>query len=150
MKRIRTLVVDHEALARQQELLRKNVDELSERISALLKALTSTRPMERLKIKSDGRVFLLKVEQIDWVDAQGCYVRVHSAGKPHLVRCALGQLESRLDPGRFVRIHRSTLVNIDRIKELLPQFHGEYLVVMQDGSRLKLSRGFRKSFDRLL
>src|SRR5262249_32608449 len=75
-------------------------------------------PLERLVIRSDGRVLLLKVEEIDWFEAEAKYVRVHAGKASHLFRQAIGELETRLDPKRFIRIHRSTIVNLDRVRIL--------------------------------
>jgi two-component system LytT family response regulator len=103
----------------------------------------TTQQLDRLVIKSLGRVFFLKTEEIDWIEAAGVYVSLHVRGKTHLYRETIGGLEPQLDAIRFVRIHRSTMVNIDRIKELQPYSHGEYLVILHDGTKLKLSRGYR-------
>ena len=106
--------------------------------------------LDRLVLKSRGRVSFLKVEEIVWVEAAGVYVKVHTAGAVHLHRELLGHLEARLDPQQFVRIHRSTLVNLEHIDALLPDSHGEYTVLLDDGTTLKLSRTYRpKLQDRL-
>jgi len=112
--KIRTMVVDHEPL-----------------------------PRERLLVKSGGRVFFLRTDELDWVEAAGNYVRLHLATGSHLFRETMHNMEGRLDGQRFVRIHRSRIVNTDRIKELQPWCNGEYVVVLHDGTRLTLSRGYR-------
>lgn len=99
--------------------------------------------LERLVVKSGGKVTLLRVADIEWIDAEGDYVRIHVGKAWHLLRETMKNLESQLDPERFVRIHRSTIVNLERIKELQPFFRGEYVVVLQSGITLKLSRGYR-------
>jgi len=99
--------------------------------------------LDRLVIKSGGSVFFIKTDEIDWIEAAGVYVYLHAGNKTHLYRETVGGLEARLDPRRFVRIHRSNLVNIDRIKELQPYSHGEYIIVLKDETRLKLSRSYR-------
>ena len=86
---------------------------------------------------------LLRTDDIDWVEAADNYVRVHVGAESHLLRETLAVLETRLNPLKFMRIHRSTVVNIDRVKELQPWFHGDYIVILQDGSRLNLSRTYR-------
>ena len=106
--------------------------------------------LDRLVIKEDGRVFFLKVEDIDWIEAEGKYVRLHTGKDAHLLREAISNLEAHLDPKRFARIHRSTIVNIDCIRELEPWFHNEYRVILRDGTRLMLSRGCRKKLSELL
>jgi two-component system, LytTR family, response regulator len=99
--------------------------------------------LERLVVKSGGKVTLLRVADIEWIDAEGDYVRIHVGKAWHLLRETMKNLEAQLDPERFVRIHRSTIVNLERIKELQPFFRGEYVVVLQSGVTLKLSRGYR-------
>ena len=113
------------------------------RILSLLEDLKSDRKYpERLIVKSGGRVFFLRTEEIDWVEAAGNYVRLHERNESHLLRESMKNMEAKLDPKLFVRIHRSAIVNVDRIKELEPWFHGEYIVIMRDGTRLTSSRVF--------
>ena len=102
------------------------------------------RHVERLALKTDGRVTLLGVDEIDWIEAADYCVRIHAGGRQHLHREPLKDLESRLDPRRFFRVHRSAIVNLSRVKELCPYFHGESLVVLRDGTRLRLSRARRE------
>jgi two-component system LytT family response regulator len=97
----------------------------------------------RLAIKVNGRVVILKAEDIDWIGAAGVYVELHVGRKVYLHRESITQMETRLAAARFVRIHRSTLVNLDRIRELAPSTHGEFHVLLSDGTALKLSRGYR-------
>ena len=92
-------------------------------------------------VKSSGRVYFLKVDEIDWIEAEGNYVRLHVGANSHLLRETMKGMEASLDPERFIRIHRSTIVNTERIRELQPLFHGEYAVILQDGTRLVASRG---------
>jgi len=95
-------------------------------------------------IKSAGRIVFLRVEEIDWIEAADNYVRVHAGRESHLIRDTLQSLENRLDSGNFLRIHRSFLVNLDRIRELKPIFHGDYAVKLADGTELTLSRNYRE------
>lgn len=98
---------------------------------------------ERIIIRESGRVYFVGVPDIEWLEASGNYVALHVAGgKSHLVHDTMANLAARLDPARFVRIHRSTIVRIDRIKELQPHFNGEFVVIMKDDTRLKLSRSY--------
>jgi two-component system, LytTR family, response regulator len=97
----------------------------------------------RLMIKSSGRIHFVRMADIDWCEAQGNYVRVHVGPQDHLVRDTMSHLESELDPQQFVRIHRSTIVNVDRIQEMQSSFNGEYVVLLRTGTRLTLSRGYR-------
>jgi two-component system LytT family response regulator len=106
--------------------------------------------LERIVVKTDGRAFFIKTGDIDWIEAEGKYVRIHIDKQAHLLRESIGTLESQLDPSRFPRIHRSTIVNIDRIKELQAWFHNEYRVILRDGTELTLSRSCRKRLGELL
>jgi len=101
----------------------------------------------RLVVKTGGNVVLVPVEDIDWIDADGDYVRIHVAKAAHTVRETMHHLETELDPARFVRIHRSTIVNLARVKELQPFYRGEFVAVLHDGTRLKLSRGCRDTLE---
>jgi two-component system LytT family response regulator len=96
-------------------------------------------------IKSGGRIHFVRMADIDWCEAAGNYVRVHVGQQEHLVRDTMSRLESELDPQQFVRIHRSTIVNVDRILEMRSSFNGEYEVRLHAGTRLTLSRGYRDS-----
>jgi two-component system LytT family response regulator len=98
---------------------------------------------DRIMVKSSGEIFFLKPSEIDWIEAEGDYMKFHVGGKSHLMRETMARLEARLDPKRFVRIHRSTIVNLDSVRKLSPSFVGEYAVVLGDGTKLKLSRGYQ-------
>jgi two-component system LytT family response regulator len=103
--------------------------------------------LERVLIRSPGRVTFLDVADIDWIEAAGVYVHMHVGAKSYLHRATVGQMEYRLDPKRFVRVHRSTLINTSRIAELQPRTHGDYVVVLKGGIELTLSRGYRPQFE---
>ena len=105
---------------------------------------------DRLVVKSGGRVYFLKTDEIDWVEAAGNYVRLHVSKDSHLLRETMNGIETKLDTRRFMRIHRSTIVNLERIKELQPWFHGDYVVLLRDGTRLTLSRGYRDKLQTVL
>ena len=98
---------------------------------------------DRLVIKSSGRIYFVRVQEIDWCEAAGNYVRLHVGTQTHLVRGTMGYIESQLDSAQFVRVHRSTIVNVDRIQELRSSFNGEYVILLHDKTRLTLSRGYR-------
>jgi two-component system LytT family response regulator len=109
-----------------------------------LQALIDTRkPLERLVVRQGAATRLLCCADIDWIEAAGVYVNLHTREREWLHRAPLSQLEARLDPERFVRIHRSTIVNLERIERLEGLSHGEFEVVLRTGKRLKLSRSFR-------
>jgi len=101
------------------------------------------RYLERVIVKTSGTVFFLKTDEIDWISAEENYVRLHCGKASHLLREKISNLEAQLDPARFQRIHRSSIVNIDRIQKLHPHSHGDYQVVLHDGTELILSRQYR-------
>jgi two-component system LytT family response regulator len=103
------------------------------------------RYLDRLMVKHDGRVFFLKVADVDWFEASGNYVRVHVGRVSHLIRETMHGIEAQLDPNQFARIHRAVIVNLDRIRELQPWFAGDYIVILRDGRQLKLSRTYREA-----
>lgn len=119
-------------------------------LSSVRDAQTRAKPVVRLVIRSGGRVFFLRTEEIDWVEAASNYVRIHAGTDSHLLRETMNGIEARLDPDKFLRIHRSTIVNIERVAELQPWFHGDYAVMLRDGTRLTLSRGHRDKLRQFL
>jgi two-component system LytT family response regulator len=152
------------ALQHARELIQRGrIEALSQQLFALARDLRSTTGpaaervpvdgpayLERLAIKSGDRVSLIKTSEIDWIEGAGVYVRLHVGKKSHLLRETLSNLEEQLDPDQFVRIHRSTIVNVERVRELKSYFHGEYIVYLQDGTQLKLSRSYREKLFVLL
>lgn len=118
--------------------------ELQQRLSSLLRDVRiAPGYLERLVIKSSGRVTFLKTGEIHWIEAQGNYVQLHAGPESHLLRETMSSLEGRLDPKCFLRIHRSTIVNVEYVREMRPLFHGDYTVLMRDGCELTSGRGFR-------
>ena len=107
-----------------------------------LQPATAAKP-DRLVVKSGGRLFFLRTDEIDWIEAAGNYVRVHVGKDAHLLRETMNAIEGRLDQKTFLRIHRSRIVNMERVKELHPWFNGDYAVILRDGTKLMLSRGYR-------
>lgn len=105
---------------------------------------------ERVLLRSGGEIYFIKAEEIDWIEAEGDYMKFHAGGRVHLLRETMANLEDRLDPKRFIRIHRSTIVNIDRVKKLSPSFAGEYAVILHDGTKLRLSRGYHDRLEELM
>lgn len=99
--------------------------------------------VDRVLVKNGGRVAFVRVEEIDWIEAQGNYLRLHKVNGSYLVRQTMNEMEASLDPRKFLRIHRSTIVNIERIKELRPLVHGDYIVVLSGSTALTLSRNYR-------
>jgi len=98
----------------------------------------------------NGRIVFVPVADIDWIGAEGNYVRLHIARKSHDVRETMQSLAEKLDPRNFVRIHRSTIVNVQRIREIQPWFQGGHIVMLQSGEELRMSRYQREAVERLL
>lgn len=107
-------------------------------------------PLDRLVVKSGGSTRFVRVADIDWIEAAGVYANLHIGGKELLYRAALNELAERLDPVRFVRIHRSAIVNIESILHLEPISHGEFEVILKDGSRSRISRTYRGQLEKRL
>lgn len=139
------------AVERARRRLAHAPGQLDRRIAAVLGELG--RPAhdyaKRLAIKGDGRVILVDVDEVDRLEAAGNYVEVHSGARHHLVRETMASLEARLDPARFVRVSRSSIVNADRVRELQPMFNGDFVVVLRDGTKVAGSRRYRAAFDML-
>lgn len=139
------------SLARaRQQLERRTTGELERRLLELVQDLRPATRMERFVIKTSGRVFFVRAEEIDWIEAAGNYVKLHVGSEAHLFRETMNALETRLHPDTFYRIHRSHIVNIERVRELQPWFNGEYVVLLKDGTRLTLSRGYREKLQERL
>jgi LytTr DNA-binding domain-containing protein len=100
-------------------------------------------PVERLLVGENGRSFFVRTGDVEWIEAAKNYVRLHVNGRTHTLRTTLSDLERRLDPAHFRRVSRSALVNVDRVRELQPWFHGDAVIILQSGSRLPLSRRYR-------
>jgi two-component system LytT family response regulator len=109
-----------------------------------------SRYLSRLSIRINDRILILPVQEISWFEANGTYVRLHAGEKSYLCREHLNTLEARLDPGKFMRIHRSTLVRIDTIRELQRWFHREFVIILKDGTRLKSGRNYSEKIKALL
>ena len=123
--------------------------DLPDRLAELLADLRPARPwLERVMVKTRTRTYFVRLDEVDWIEAARNYVRLHVGAKTHLLRESLSHLETRLDPDRFVRIHRSAIVNLDRVKELAPALNGDYDVRLLDGTQLTLSRTYRRRLDR--
>jgi two-component system LytT family response regulator len=136
--------------ALRQAKLQVGQRELKDLSQRLVETTRQPQYLSRLLIKSAGRVFFLKTDEIDYVQAEDYYVKLHVGRKGHLLRETMNEMESKLDPAKFLRIHRSTIVNIERIRELQQHFNGEYIVVLHDGTEHKLSRSRREQLQTLL
>jgi two-component system, LytTR family, response regulator len=140
------------ALERARGTLARDRDgDLGRRLTALLGEVGRAPAYpERFAVRSGGRVVFVAASEIDWVEAAGDYVTLHVGKKTWLVRETLSSFERRLDPSAFARIHRSAIVNVGRIVEMRPYDNGEYLVLLAGGTRLKLTRSYRHTLQRLL
>jgi two-component system, LytTR family, response regulator len=121
------------------QIAQRRDSSLNQGIQSLLDELKKPK-----RFKSGGRVSFLKTSELDWIEAEGNYVRLHSGKESYLLRETLNQMEERLDSEQFVRIHRSTIVNLNSVKELRADFHGEYQVLLHDRTELLLSRKYRE------
>lgn len=143
--------VGEERLSEALERARKQILHPSEtmfqrRVLDLLADLEARqKSAERIVIKSDGEIVCLKPQEIDWAESAGNYVCLHVGGATHIMRETITALENRLGPRQFLRVHRSTLVNVDRIRTLRPSLYGDYAILLRDGTKLTLSRGFRET-----
>jgi len=134
----------------RRQIKQKNIDDLGRRLQGLLDDLQSSRKyVERLVVKSAGRIFFLSVAEIDWIEAADNYVRLHTGRESHLLRETMNSLEKKLDPDQFLRVHRSRIVNARKIKELQPLFRGEYDIMLRDGTRVESGRGYRDRLQKL-
>ncbi|MEK7727200.1 MAG: LytTR family DNA-binding domain-containing protein [candidate division KSB1 bacterium] len=138
----------HDALVRVRALLAAHSHAREEqRLAALLRDLSNTQCYaERLVVKEKDGILVVKVSEVLWFEACGDYVRIQHHGKKHLLREKIGELEQRLDPKQFARIHRSAIVKLDAIKTMTPLTNGDYSVTLHDGTRLTLSRTYREKF----
>ncbi len=135
------------ALQRARERIRQQQGgDLDRRLQALLENVREDRGyLRRLVVPSGHRSIFVRTEQIDWIEAERNYIRLHVGGRAYLMRENLSGIASTLDPAMFCRIHRSSIVNIDRIQAVEPLFHGEYLVLLQDGTKLTSGRSYRRN-----
>ena len=153
------------AVARAREALAQGRGANEERLLALVRQLgeaqrdlerrldaASAKPaaperregwLERITVRAKGRIHFVRAADVDWIGSAGNYVELHVGPAVHTVRESLTGLAARLDPARFVRIHRTTVVNVDRIREIQPWFSGDYVVLMQSGAKLTMSRSYR-------
>ena len=122
-------------------------DDLDNRFRAMLEDLkTSSKFLKRLTIKLTGHTILLPTNEIDWIESYGNYLKVHAGRESHLIRGTMQSIEAKLDPEMFVRVHRSAIVNIEKIKEIYPRSNGDQDLVLQNGQQLMLSRKYRDRF----
>lgn len=114
------------------------------------KSAESHPPLERFIVKSEGRILFFTTDEIDWIEAASNYVKLYSNGKGHLVRHTMNEMEKKLDPDQFLRIHRSIIVNVKKIRGVQPCNSGEFIVTLVSGKELPSSRGYRENLGSLL
>jgi two-component system, LytTR family, response regulator len=134
---------DYQNINRALEALVRTYDQLKEQ--------EYRRPWatQRLLVKENRKIFFVKTSEIRWIEAAGDYVQIYTENKFHLINDSLSSLENKLDPKTFIRIHRSSIVNVDYIKEFQPYFNGEYKIILKNGEVLKLSRTYKDKIKEL-
>jgi len=139
-----------QALSRAKSLarLRRAGDPADPKLGAMLRE--HTRTTRRILIRERDRTQVIDVESIDWIEAADYYAQIHAGGRSHLLRETMTELEQRLDPQRFFRVHRSAIINLERVREIRPLPHGDRELVLADGTLVRLSRTRRPEFERLL
>jgi two-component system, LytTR family, response regulator len=136
------------ALARATALVGSR--EIPKRLHAIVADVRAAQPLRRFLVKTSGRVYAVRADEVVSLESAGHYVELRTPSGAHLVRESMSALERRLDPVRFVRIHRSTIVNVDKIRELRPVFHGEFEVLLADGRNVRCSRTYAADLTRVM
>ena len=142
----------YESLERAQTMIRAKQPDNQEALGALLETLKMPQPryQSHFAIRTNDRAVVVQSDSIEWVESASNYVRLHVGAESHLLRETMNAMEDKLNPGTFVRIHRSTMVNLNQIKELHPWSHGDYVVLLHNGQKLRMSRSYRERLrDRL-
>jgi two-component system LytT family response regulator len=136
--------VETDRLDRALAHARRSVRDRHDAVTALLNELARDRPyLSRIPVRSEGRVKVVDLADVDWLGAADNYVTIHAGAREYLIRDTIAAIERRLDPAHFVRVHRSTIVRIDRIAELVPDLHGDFRIRLKGGAELALSRTYR-------
>ncbi|HEX2217651.1 MAG TPA: LytTR family DNA-binding domain-containing protein [Gemmatimonadales bacterium] len=151
IERARAQIAQRQPLARAQ--LRAVAEEMSRKVESTEPPLPldeepGASPLTRILVRDQGKMFFVRTADVDWFESDGNYIRIHIGERQHMIRGRINNLERRLDSDQFVRIHRSTVVNLDRIKEVYAWFGGDYMVVLADGTQLKLTRKHRDRLSR--
>jgi two-component system LytT family response regulator len=133
-----------QAIDRVVGLIRAETAPTERPLEALIDAMRAERTaLDRIAVKADGRVLFIRVNEIDWIEADDDLVRIHTGKSIHAHRSTLTHLEERLPASKFLRVHRSTLVNVDRIREIQPWFQGDWVLILNDGTRLHSGKSYR-------
>jgi two-component system LytT family response regulator len=140
-----------ESLDRARREIERQRDEPAPQLGALLDELRArSGHLRRIGVSSAGRISIVRVEDVSWFEAAGNYVKLHVGDREHLARQTMKELQARLDPEQFVRVHRSAIVNLDRVRELQPWFRGEQVLILDDGTRITIGRRYRDDLIRQL
>jgi two-component system LytT family response regulator len=131
----------------RDQIARDSGRDIQVRMEKLIAEVTGRAYLSRLMVKNKGRVIFLQVRDIDWIKALSNYVELHVGNQTYLLRDTVSSLEARLDPASFARVHRSVIVNRDRIRELQPWSHNDYLLIMKDGTEIRVSRRYHKNLN---
>lgn len=156
LHRVREALHSKAAISRESklvELLASLSEDERDRIKELINDpdwAEKDRYPERLSFKDGSKVVVLDADEIEWIDAAGDYMCIHAGGKTHIIRETMKALQTRLDPSRFQRVHRSAIVNVKKVKELHPHSNGEYFLILENGQELKLSRSYKDVVARFL
>lgn len=147
--------VDPERFQKTLKRVRRQIEnsktgELNRKISMLLETQAEHAYLERIIVKSAGRIIFLKTDEISRISSEGNYVKIHADGKAHLLRETMDAMQRKLDPQKFIRLRRSAIVRIEQIRELQPLFNGEFIVTLKDGTKITSSRRYRQNLDILL
>jgi two-component system, LytTR family, response regulator len=135
----------------RERLTRPDRLDTGRRILAMLEQMTaSSKYRDHIVIRGDGRAFLQPVREIEWIEASGKHVHIHAGGEPRSMRATMIDLEQKLNPRRFLRVSRSAIVNVDRIREIAPWFNGEFIVTLKSGAQVPSTRGYRQALVDLL
>ena len=132
------------------ERARRRPEDLAQVLAVLKELREKPSYLERVAVHTVGRYVFLSLDEVDWIEAAGNYVRLHVGGRGHLLRETLSGFESKLDPSQFLRVHRSAIVRIDRIQAVEPASGTEHTLVLRDGTRLVSSRGYREAIENLI
>lgn len=147
VRRIRQLSVDESDRERAHGRLVNGLSHIRPSDAAYVHGETDrTAFVQRFVVKEKGRYRFIKADTIDWVKSASNYIELHVEGRTHLIRMTMSELIEKLDESRFARIHRSTIVNVDRVKEVVPHARGDYEVLLSDDTVLRLGRAYRDRF----
>jgi len=132
------------------QLAQRSPTDYQTRLLGLLEDLQKAQPWSRLAVREAGRIVFVKPDEVDWIEAEGNYLCLHVGKKSYLLRETMHSAEASLAPKQFLRISRSALVNLERVKEWQPLFHGDSVLILENGTRLTVSRVYRENFSRLV